>query len=235
MPRTPINYTNTNFYKIVCNDWNINDCYVGHTTNFKRRRFQHKRNTTSQTSQSYNARVYTFIRANGGWDNFDMVLIDNRACANSLEARKIERNYIEDLQATLNCQIPTRTPQEHYQDNKEHITERVKEYYTNNKNEINNKNMEYYETHKEAIQKQIKLYRNNNKDKLQQCKTVYYQKNRGIILEAMREYSVINRDKILEKHVCECGKDYTRSHKLRHERSMFHQQCIQSINNIEEL
>jgi hypothetical protein len=95
--------------------------------------------------------------------------------------------------------------------------------------------MEYYETHKEAIQQQTKLYRNSNKYKLQQCKTVYSQTNRGIILEEMQEYRIINRDKILEKLVCECGRDYTRCHKLRHERSMFHQQYIQSINNIEEI
>jgi hypothetical protein len=101
MPKTQINYTNTNFYKIVCNDLNIKDCYVGHTTDFKRRTFQHKRNTTSQTAQSYNARVYTFIRANGGWDNFDMVLFETRACDNSLEARKIERNIYRRLTSNV--------------------------------------------------------------------------------------------------------------------------------------
>ena len=105
---------------------NIKDWYVGHTTYFKRRRFQHKLNTTAQTSNRYNVRRYAFIRANGGWDNFDMVLIETRTCDNPLEARKIERTYMEDLQPTLNCVIPSRTPQEHYQDNKERIIERVK-------------------------------------------------------------------------------------------------------------
>ena len=31
-------------YKIVCNDLNINDCYVGHTTNFNNRKSDHKYN-----------------------------------------------------------------------------------------------------------------------------------------------------------------------------------------------
>ena len=66
MPKTQINYTNTHVYKIVCNDLNIKDCYVGHTTNFKTRRCNHRLNTTNHIAQSYNARVYTFIRANGG-------------------------------------------------------------------------------------------------------------------------------------------------------------------------
>ena len=169
---------------------NIEDCYVGRTTNLKTRRCNHRLNTTNHIAKIYNARVYTFIRANGGWDNFDMVLIETRTCDNGLEACKIERTYIEDLQATLNCQIPARTSQEHYQDNKERIIERVKEYRNNNKDEISMKSMEYYTNHKERI---------------------------------------------TGKHVCECGRDYTRSHKLRHERTMFHQQYIQSISNIEEL
>jgi predicted GIY-YIG superfamily endonuclease len=42
MPRTPINYENTVFYKIVCKDLNLNYCYVGHTTDFIRRKTAHK-------------------------------------------------------------------------------------------------------------------------------------------------------------------------------------------------
>jgi hypothetical protein len=32
MPKKPIDYSKTHFYKIVCNDTNIKPCYVGHTT-----------------------------------------------------------------------------------------------------------------------------------------------------------------------------------------------------------
>lgn len=35
MSKTTKNYSNTIFYRIVCNDSNILDCYVGHSTNFK--------------------------------------------------------------------------------------------------------------------------------------------------------------------------------------------------------
>jgi hypothetical protein len=40
MPKQPINYENTIIYKIVCNNLNINDCYVGHTTDFTRRKYK---------------------------------------------------------------------------------------------------------------------------------------------------------------------------------------------------
>ena len=42
MPRKPIDYRHTHFYKIVCKDLNIKDCYVGHTTDFTKRKYQHK-------------------------------------------------------------------------------------------------------------------------------------------------------------------------------------------------
>jgi len=34
MPKTEIDYSSTIIYKLVCNDLNITDNYVGHTTNF---------------------------------------------------------------------------------------------------------------------------------------------------------------------------------------------------------
>ena len=39
MPRLPVDYSNTYFYKIVCRDVSIPDMYVGHTTNFSKRKF----------------------------------------------------------------------------------------------------------------------------------------------------------------------------------------------------
>ena len=42
MPRKPIDYSKTISYKIVCNDLSITDCYVGHTTDFTKRKSHHK-------------------------------------------------------------------------------------------------------------------------------------------------------------------------------------------------
>ena len=50
--------------------------------------------------------VYEFIRKNGGWDNWDMILIETIKCENNLEARKKEREHLEQLGATLNKERP---------------------------------------------------------------------------------------------------------------------------------
>jgi hypothetical protein len=42
MPRLPIDYSKTIIYKIVCNDLSITGCYVGHSTDFTRRKQQNE-------------------------------------------------------------------------------------------------------------------------------------------------------------------------------------------------
>ena len=94
MPLYKVDYTNTHFYKIVCKDLNIKECYVGHTTNFKTRKQHHKQGCNNQSAKCFNLFVYQFIRENGGWENWDMILIDTLKCENRLEALKRERERI---------------------------------------------------------------------------------------------------------------------------------------------
>ena len=52
MPKLLINYVNTIIYKIVCNDLNVNEVYVGHTTRFIKRKSHHKQ-TGGKWSRKY--------------------------------------------------------------------------------------------------------------------------------------------------------------------------------------
>lgn len=102
MPISKIGYSNTIIYKIVCNDLNVKECYVGHTTSFSHRKANHKKNCNNINSNRYNCKVYQFIRENGGWENWAMIEIEKVNCADSLEAKKRERYWIELLNAKLN-------------------------------------------------------------------------------------------------------------------------------------
>ena len=42
MPKDIIDYSNTIINKITCNDETVSDMYIGHTTNFTKRKYQHK-------------------------------------------------------------------------------------------------------------------------------------------------------------------------------------------------
>ena len=43
MPKNNINYSNTIIYKIVCNDLNVKELYIGSTTDFYNRKSNHKK------------------------------------------------------------------------------------------------------------------------------------------------------------------------------------------------
>ena len=73
MPKTPIDYSKTIIYKIVCKDLNVKDVYVGHTTDFIRRKRQHNSVCNCETSLRHNLKVYQLIRDSGGWENWSMI------------------------------------------------------------------------------------------------------------------------------------------------------------------
>ena len=130
------NYNKSSIYKLCCNDLKIKEIYIGSTTNFTRRKQAHKQDCNNPNSKNYNLKVYKFIRDNGGWTNWSMILIDNVSCENNLELLKIEREYIEKNNSLLNCNIPCRTNKEWQIDNRELQIKKRKEYRnTHNQNE----------------------------------------------------------------------------------------------------
>jgi len=106
MPKLVIDYSNTIIYKIFCNDPNVKDIYVGHTTNFVQRKHAHKQNCTNSNSICYDLKVYKIIRNNGGWDNWTMEIVNFFKCKDKYEARKKEQEYFVLLNATLNSIEP---------------------------------------------------------------------------------------------------------------------------------
>ena len=129
MPKLPINYQNAIVYKIVCKDLDVKECYVGSTTNFRKRKNLHKL-ASNTPSYRLNYYVYQFIRANGAWDNWDMVLIEKYPCECKLELHKRERYWIEKLHASLNNRIPTQSRKEYLENNKETIKEKQNKKHT---------------------------------------------------------------------------------------------------------
>jgi len=216
-----MDYSNTIIYKIVCNDLNITECYVGHTTNFIQRKYSHKKNCINNNNNQPNFKIYQFIRANGGWNNWSMIEVEKYPCNDFNEASTRERYWYEQLNANLNTQIPLRTQKEYCETNKEQILEYQKEYYETNKEQLLEKQKEYYETNK----KQIKEY-----------KKEYYETNKEQIIEQRKEYNQqyreTNREQINEKANqkinCECGGKYTQSNKLRHLNSKKHNNYLNS-------
>jgi len=106
MPKKNIDYSKTIIYKIVCKDLAIKDVYVGSTTRFIQRKWQHK---SSSYSKKYKDRlIYKIINDNGGWENWEMIEIEKYPCVDGNESTKRERHYYEILNATMNTLSPNR-------------------------------------------------------------------------------------------------------------------------------
>ncbi len=96
-------YSATIIYTIRCKNPTITDLYVGHTTDFVKRRYAHR-----QASLTYGNKLYEMIRNNGGWENWKMEIIHHFSCNNANEAREKEQEYYVALGATLNSVEPQR-------------------------------------------------------------------------------------------------------------------------------
>ena len=135
---TKRDYSKSIIYKLCCKDPNITDIYIGSTINFKKRKYDHKWNCNNniEKNKKYNLKIYKFIRDNGGFENWTMIMLEQYNCNNKKELQSRERYWIEELKSSLNSEIPTRTKQEYYEDYKDKILEKQKQYRLENKDKI---------------------------------------------------------------------------------------------------
>jgi hypothetical protein len=213
MPRLSINFANTQIYRFVCNDVNITNTYVGSTTNWTKRKATHKNACNNPSNKAHIFNVYQVIRANGGWDNWSMILVENYPCNGNREAEQREQFW-----------------KEHYNDNmgmnKAFITEDqnnqyYQQYRDTHKEQIANKNVEYYATNKEQINA-----------KRRQDRATYSEQ----FLEQARQYRATHKEQIAEYDA-----KYRATHKeqinakRRQDRAFKKTQLISSLETSEEV
>ena len=87
-----------------------------------------------------------------------MILIETKQCSDALDARRIEREHVEQLHASLNRCLPGRTKQEYEkrygEEHKEQIRERKKQYAETHKDQRADYWKRYYEEKKELRNQQ---------------------------------------------------------------------------------
>jgi hypothetical protein len=161
MPKKEMDYSKCVIYKITCNDESVLECYVGHTTNFVKRKYTHKNTCNNLNANRYNVKLYQMIREHGGWDNWAMIPICEYPCENHIQACIKEEEYRVELQAKLNSQRAFLS--------KEEKQKRDKMYNDN----------VYQDEEKGKIKKETSLnWKNNNKEKCKEYWKIYYEKNK---------------------------------------------------------
>lgn len=160
MPRKPVDYSKTVIYKLVCNDLEITDIYVGSTSNFRTRKDNHKSKCSNEKCKAYKLKVYQTIRENGGFDNYSMLEIEKFPCKDKNEARARERHWYEELKAKLNSQSPTLNVEKQ----KEKQKEKSKKYHVENREERTQKMREYHVENREKINGNKKIYDDEHRE-----------------------------------------------------------------------
>jgi len=206
MPKTA-DYSKCQIYKIVCKDPKIKDCYVGSTCNWIRRKSQHKHAVNFESNKGHNEKKAIIIRENGGWNNWEMVLIENFPCENDLQARSKEREWLEKLGATMNSCSPTISQEE----KKQYIIKYCEEH----REELNAKSAKYNAEHREERNAYSAKYREEHREELNAKATKYYEEHR-------EELNAKCIERSSKKMTCACGVEHCVGHKTNHLKSAKH-------------
>ena len=120
MPKLPIDYSNTTIYKLVHNeDYDNANIYIGSTTDFIRRKNNHKNCCNSEKQKAHNDKKYQYIRDNGGWDCFNMIEVEKFPCNDKREAEAREEYWRCHFNSQLNTKRAYRTDEERKVQDKE--------------------------------------------------------------------------------------------------------------------
>ena len=125
MPRLPIDYSNTTIYKLVHKeDYDNANIYIGSTTDFIRRKNNHKSNCCNEKSKEYNEKKYQYIRGNGDWGEWKMIEFEKFPCNDKRKAEAREEYWRCHFNSQLNIRrayITEEQKKQYYLDNKDNI------------------------------------------------------------------------------------------------------------------
>ena len=164
------------FYKIVCEDC-ADFIYIGSTKSFRSRKSQHKGCCNNENNKSHNFKIYQKIREYGGWDNWNMLIIDEGKELTFTQARIKEEELRIKYNGNLNSHRAYTTEEEkkqYYENNKE----KMKEYREKNKETLAEKKKEYYLKNKETIAEKSREYNEKNKEQKKEYSKQRYLKKK---------------------------------------------------------
>ena len=162
-----VNYQKSAIYKLCCKDASITDEYIGSTTNKNRRKQQHKENSNGQNINKCNYPVYQFIRENGGFENWDMIILEEYPCESKIQLCQREREWIEKMKPTLNRKTPIITEEEKLERNRQSSLSRSRT------DEYKEKRKEYEKTEKRKEYKK-EYNKEYKKEYNKECYKEYY-------------------------------------------------------------
>jgi hypothetical protein len=186
-------YANGKIYRLVNSV--DGEFYVGSTcTSLAKRFYRHKQTA----KQNINQRVYAYFN-NIVWEHVSIVLVEEYTCKNIMELLQRERHWIEELNPSLNKNIPTRTTQEWRVENADKMREWAVQYRAKNADKMRERDAKYYANNADKVRERGVKYRANNVDVLHERRAKYYAENADHVREKVAKYQAENADKVRER------------------------------------
>jgi hypothetical protein len=224
--------------------------YVGHTIKWNERKTKHKQNCNHSNCKDHNHKKYVEIRANGGWDEWEMLWIEDYPCNNKKEATIREEYLRVYLNAKLNTYKAFSTEEEkiEYLKNWRDTNREEMNIKQKNRDDIREKTEErkqykqnYRDTHKEESKEYAKNYSENNKEKLAETKKNYRDTHKEECNEYHKNYRKEHKEEISEYHkqlylkqntptLCECGATICLHGLKKHRKTKKHLDIMNEIN-----
>jgi group I intron endonuclease len=137
-------------------DKDMENIYIGSTKDLRHRRWNHKSNCNNEKKETYNSKVYQYIRDNGGIDNFEFIILEECQVE---KLKRMEQSYMDVYKPSLNSQYADGRDIQRYKEhkkewreqNKEHMKELCKEWREQNKEHRLEYLKNYHERNKEYI------------------------------------------------------------------------------------
>ena len=162
--------------------------YVGSTTNFTRRKYEHKSNIYNENGKKYNEKIYQKVRENNY--EWDMKPYKEYPCGNKTQLEIEEEKVRCELNNTINtncCRTGLSVSdyqtlyriinqeknaeyqKQYYTDNKDKIKKNVKNYQDDNRNKISEKNKQKVKCECGCISTRCNLSRHKKSKKHLDC------------------------------------------------------------------
>lgn len=167
-----MNYSKCVIYKIQ-HQINKDLIYIGHTTKSLNCRLS----SHICMSKKSNNKFYTIVKNNGGFENFDIILIDIYPCQTKEEACIREEYFRCSLNAIMNSNRAYIS----VEDKKVVIKQRNTDWYIKNKPYVLDKRRQYYKENYETIIERVTLYRHKNKSILNEKARAKYNQMKSIM------------------------------------------------------
>jgi hypothetical protein len=161
--------------------------YVGSTTEFLVRCVKHKNNCDDERTKDY--KVYKHIRENGGWDAFNMSVIEEREdFEDEIELRKREQFHLDRVPNEM--RLNSRNA---YLGEEEIKTYKLRQREIN-KDYFHNYQVEYNKNNREKLNMKLRKWRAENPELSLKQKREWVEKNREKVNKQAREWAAKNRD-----------------------------------------